>query len=128
MIFEKATRMKLRFPAGKGDISTEDLWDLPLTSKNGCNLDDVANTIFKGIKDTGVSFVKTVSRGDSTLNLKLNVVKAVIAYKLEAREAAERSVEKKAKQQQLLALIGEKQHDAMKGKSIEQLQKELNEL
>ena len=31
-MFQKASRLKLRFDSPKGLLSVEDLWDLPLTS------------------------------------------------------------------------------------------------
>ena len=47
-IFEQASRNKLRFDTNiKGVISTEDLWDLPLTSDTGrVNLDDIAKALY----------------------------------------------------------------------------------
>ena len=48
-IFEMATRKKIRFNSPQGDLSTEDLWDLPLSSKvNGkANLDDIAKDLHR---------------------------------------------------------------------------------
>ena len=45
-MFEKASRLKLRFSTSIGMLSAEDLWDLPLSSRNGtANLDDVARNL-----------------------------------------------------------------------------------
>ena len=58
-MFEKATRRKLRFTSAAGLLSTEDLWDLPLTSATGkANLDDIAKALNRRLKDAEeVSFV-----------------------------------------------------------------------
>ena len=41
-MFEQATRNKLRFESTKGPLSVEQVWDAPLTSRNGFSLDDIA--------------------------------------------------------------------------------------
>lgn len=42
-IFEQASREKVRFQTQVGQVSVEDLWELPLSSKaNKPNLDDIA--------------------------------------------------------------------------------------
>ena len=40
-LFAKATRDKVKFVTVKGEISIEDLWDLPLTSEKGFDLDSI---------------------------------------------------------------------------------------
>ena len=46
-LFAKATRDKVKFVTVKGEISIEDLWDLPLTSEKGFDLDSIARKIAK---------------------------------------------------------------------------------
>jgi len=67
-LFETASKNKLRFSSIKGNLTTEDLWDLPLTSKSGriC-LDNIAKQLYKELKDsTEESFVlpKTIINKD----------------------------------------------------------------
>ena len=46
-LFLQATREKFRFESSKGDLSVEQLWDLPLTSRTGFDLDTVAKAVNK---------------------------------------------------------------------------------
>lgn len=84
-IFEKASRQALRFASTVGELTTEQLWHLPLTSKNKACLDGIARNIYselKGLEE--VSFVE--SKPDprkSTLSLQLDIVKHIIAVRLE---------------------------------------------
>ena len=45
-LFKEALVQKLRFKTIRGNISTEELWDIPLTSKNGFSLNDIAKDIY----------------------------------------------------------------------------------
>ena len=59
-LFEIATRKKLRFPSLKGELSAEQLWDLPLSSRVGLDLDNIAKAVNKDLKaEEEDSFVKT---------------------------------------------------------------------
>jgi hypothetical protein len=49
-IFEQATRRAIRFESAKGDLSVEQLWDLPLQSRNQFDLDTVAKTVNRQLK------------------------------------------------------------------------------
>lgn len=114
-LFERASRAKFRFPSIKGDLSTEQLWDLPLTSKNGFSLDDVAKGINASLKATAEeSFVETAAnpaRGE--LAAKLEIVKAVIAYKIAENERRRTAADKAGQKQFLLELLAKKEADAM---------------
>lgn len=48
-IFQQASRSKLRFATQLGNLSTEDLWDLPLTSVKGVSLKSIATDLQKQI-------------------------------------------------------------------------------
>lgn len=64
-IFELATRQKLRFASAKGDLTTEQLWDLPLlisspTRDVKVDLDTLARSINHELKaQAEESFVST---------------------------------------------------------------------
>jgi DNA gyrase/topoisomerase IV subunit A len=131
-LFEIATRRKFRFASTRGQLSTEQLWDLPLTSTNseGVTLDAVARTVNQSLKAvTEESFVQPQKNtAAEELSQKLEVVKHVIAVKLAEREAATKLQEKAQRKQRILEVLAEKDNEALKGLSREELTKELAEL
>jgi hypothetical protein len=82
-LFIVASRKKFRFASERGDLSVEQLWDLPLTSKNGFNLNAVAIAVdseLKGLAEE--SFVETSTNPRRReLEQMLEVVKYVISVK-----------------------------------------------
>lgn len=129
-MFDKASRLKLRFSTQKGLVTVEDLWDLPLssTTNNAANLDDIAKDLFTQLKDTSISFVKKEQKCSEVIKLKFDVVKHVIDTKLAEQEAAEVKAVNKEKKQQLLALIAQKENDKLAGTSLEELRKMVDDL
>lgn len=129
-MFEKATRLKLRFETVKGLISVEDLWELPLTSKNQFDLDSVAKGISKKLKSMDEeSFVTpVVVCGKIELSLRFDIVKHIIAVKLNEREDRISESTKKDKKDNILRLIKQKRDEAFSTKSIEELEAELEGL
>lgn len=115
-IFARATMIKLRFPY-KGQISTEDLWDLSLEQ-----LDEVYRKISSSIKeDTVDSLIENTSPQDSNLALAKQVVKAVFLFKKEQADKAVAEQQRKQQRQKIMALIEEKDNAALGEKSVEEL-------
>jgi hypothetical protein len=130
-IFEEATRQKLRFETGKGLLSAEDLWDLPLSSATGkvC-LDGIAIDLHNQLKTTSdvVSFVDETAQKNPTIQLRFDVVKHVIDQrKRENAEAAAAKVRAETKQQ-ILAALARKRESAIDAMSEEDLVRKLSEL
>jgi hypothetical protein len=127
-MFEQASRLKLRFETSRGNISTEDLWDLPLTSITGFSLDDLAKSLNKAVNESEESFVVKRSKTDEILALRFDIVKHVIEVKLAEAEASRKALENKAQKEKIMGIIADKEDDALKGKSIPALKKMANEL
>jgi hypothetical protein len=133
-MFEQASRFKLRFDSPKGLLTTEDLWDLPLTSPSGnrAHLDAIAMSLYRQTRDAAevVSFVNPTaeSREKSELELRLAIVKHVIDVKLAERDALQAAAERRDKKQRLLELIARKQDEELSSKPIEELQALVNSL
>src|ERR1019366_4994663 len=108
-MFTKASRLKLRFASPAGLVSTEDLWDLPLTSGTGkANLDDIAKALFRQLKsDDNSSFVVKERKSDETLQLKFDVVKHIIDVRVAENEVLAVARINKEKKQQILAIIAQ---------------------
>jgi len=124
-VFEIATRKKFRFDTCKGQVTVEDLWDLPLTATNDRpNLDDIAKELYKKMKDENeMSFVKSTSQVNKEFNIikaKFDIVKH-IDVKLAEAEAAKKAKEIKARNQRILELIAQKEDEALASKSKEEL-------
>ena len=129
-LFERAARVKFRFPSIRGDLNTEQLYELPLTAKNEFSLDMVARRINADLKAaTEESFVEVASNpARSELTAKLDIVKAVIAYKIAENERRRTAANKAAEKQFLLDLLDKKRGDALSELSLEEIQARLNAL
>ena len=128
-LFAKATRDKVKFVTVKGEISIEDLWDLPLTSEKGFDLDSIARKIAKELKDsTEESFVKPSTKGSSLLELKLEVLKYIIKVKMEENETRKNLAEKKAKKEKLMEILAKKEDASLEALTPEEIRKQLEEL
>ncbi len=124
MLFEQATRMKLRISSSYGNISVEELWDLPLTSRsNKLNLDDIARSLHLELKNQDdVSFVtEKTSPKQSLLQLQFDIVKHIIDVKLAERNAAVNATKEKEKKDKILKIISEKEEDNLKNLSVDEL-------
>lgn len=123
-MFQLASRFKFRFNSSRGAVTVEDLWDLPLVSDRGPNLDDIARSLHKQLKeaDGGTSFVKPVVKKTDTIQLQFDIVKRIIDIKVAERDAATVAAEKAATKQKLLGLISRKQDAELEGKSVDDLQ------
>ena len=121
-MIEIATRNKFRFPF-KGVISTEDLWDLSVES-----LDNVFKTLNSEMKKTKEeSLLSTKSKDDEVLELKIEIVKHIVAVKQEEKEARERKFLDRERNQKIMSIIAAKQDEQLHNMSVEELQKLLVE-
>lgn len=132
-LFALAAMNKWRFWTMRGEVAAEGLFDLPLTSKTGMDLNTVAQSLDKEIKDAApVSFVssrvKHVDAKLETLKQKLALVVVVIEHKQELEAWAAEKAKVKQQRTQLLELINKRQADAMAALSLEDLQAQLDAL
>lgn len=120
-MFEKASKLKLRFKTSVGNLTVEDLWDIPLSGR-GVSLDKVAKALNKTIKEGDEeSFVVKKSSKDTALHLSFDIVKHIIEARLLEAEKNEKRAENSAKKEKILSIIADKEDDALKGKSAEEL-------
>ena len=129
-IFEQATRKALRFPSIRGELTTEQLWQLPLQAKTGFDLDSVAKQVNSELKAvTEESFVSTShSPAKDKFELMLTVVKHIIQVKLAEAENLKSMAEKEAKRQKLLQALARHQDAALEAMTPEELEAQLKAL
>lgn len=124
---EYIIRNKVRFASTRGDLTLEQLWDVPLCSTDGFNLDSVAKSANAAFKNaTEESFVST-KRGPGVTRLEntLEMVKHVIATKIREEDDAERRVKNKKERDTLLNILAEKQTGKLSELSEKELQKRI---
>ena len=130
-MFEKASRLRLRFMSPKGMLSVEDLWDLPLTSTTGkANLDDIARTLDSALKsNNNVSFVVTNSNNENAVvKLQFDIVLHIISTKIAENEAALKAKGNREKKQQLLEILERKQNAQVEAMSADEIRKMIEAL
>ncbi len=123
-MFEKSSRLKLRFETNKGLVRDEDLWDLALES---------LNTMAIGVKrqlveESGESFIKTKTKANVELELKLEILVHIINTKIAEKEVAKAKATKKAQLDQLNQLLANKKMQDLENLSSEELEKRIAEL
>lgn len=126
-LFEYASRIKLRFASVKGEITAEQLWDVPLRSRDDFNLDAVAKNANKALKAaTEESFVSAEPKPEHVrLEVALEVVKYVIAVKIAEEAAATKRAENKAEKEVLLKILAEKQEGKLSNLTEAELRKRI---
>ena len=127
-MFAKATRHAFRYNSTKGALTTEQLWELPLTG--AFSLNAVATEVTNSIKSMGEdSFVEVTPNPDLALaKKKLEVLKYVRDYKLEEKAAKQKAAERAAKRAKLLEILNNKENEAMSAMSKEEIMRELDKL
>lgn len=122
-IFENASRRKYRFNH-RGVITTEDLWDLPLT-----DLDSIYKSLRTQVKqqESEESLLAAKSAVDNELDDKIEIVRHIVAVR--QMEAEERKAEREnaRKKQRIYDMIAKKQDEKLENMSIEELTKLLDE-
>lgn len=129
-IFEAATRRKLRFESAIGLLSVEQLWDLPLTTKNKVDLDGLARGVARELRDLDDgSFVKlTPDPRKAELEVRLEILKHIIAVKMADAEAARKAAETAERKQKLLQALANKQDAALGQMSEAEIRAEIEKL
>lgn len=123
-LFMLASRAKYRFTSVAGNLSVEDLWDLPLSDSRRVNLDDIAKGLNRQLKETSEeSFVSAEPTAKTNeIKAKFDLVLFVIKVKKDERNQAQALAEKAANKQKIMALIDKKKDEALAGKPLEELQ------
>lgn len=122
-MFIKASREKVRFPY-KGLATVEDLWDLSVTE-----LDKIYKSLnAKAKRAQEESLLEVKTSEDETLTAQIEIIKYIVSVKLEEKKAAEMAKERKEQKQKIMSILASKQDEALQGKSIEELEKMLDEL
>ena len=120
----------MRFPSIRGNITTEDLFSLPLTSNSGFSLDAVAKSVNASLKALGEE--SFVNQGDATqrnaLTIMLDVVKMVIEFHQEQNAIVLAKREKRARRAKLLEALENHENNELAQMSKEDILKQLEEM
>jgi len=131
-IFAYASRKKLRFETPKGNLSTEDLWDLPLTAKEGnLSIDVVGKAMTNAVRDNEGNEAFVVVEGsevDPSLKIRLGILEHIRDHKVNYANRVEKAILTKAKKQRLMELLEKKKGEALEDHSVEEIEKMLEEL
>lgn len=120
-IYKNASKQKLRFKTSKGNLSTEQLWDLSLNE-----LDALAVSLEEETDKTAKkSFLTETSTKNQTAKLRFDIVLDVLETKVKARDTALKAAETKARNQKIMSLIQDKEDESLKEKSVDELKKML---
>jgi hypothetical protein len=127
-LFFIAARDKYTFNTVHGNATASDLFSLPLetTDSKRTSLDDIARSLDKELKESaGTSFVRKgkTSQKELILSNKLEIVKAIIAYKIAENEAKMDAQEKLANKEKIRTIIDRKKDIALENMTLEELTK-----
>lgn len=127
-MYKIASRKKLRIQTNRGMLSVEQLWDL---SKE--DIGELAKSIRKRINDQkGVSgdseldFLKPSAQTEETIDeLTFRILKDIYTTKQAEEDKAHRRAAARENNRKILELIAKKQDQELENKSIEELEKML---
>lgn len=122
-IFEEASRQKLRFPTVKGNLTVEQLWDLPL-DKTEVNLYQLASELVAEVQskpEKELSFFKKATTKNKLAELKFNIVKHIVTTRVAEIEEKEQEAAIKSEIAEIDKLIAVKTQEAKASLSVDEL-------
>jgi len=127
--FAYSTQNKLRFASPRGDLTAEDLFDLPLTSARGISLDSISTTV---LEEKAATPRKSLVVKETTTNIdadvKIAIIEYIVAYKQELASAKEGLKAKQARILKVEEALLAKDEKALTKASKKELEAELAEL
>lgn len=126
-LFLLASRKKFRFPSEKGELTVEQLWDIPLTSRSGFSVNNIAIEVNRELRSLEEeSFVET-SRNPrrDTLKAMLELLKIVISVRQEEAKKASAAAERATRRQKIMEAIEAKERKEMDSVSLDDLRLQL---
>lgn len=122
-LFITAIRNKFRFEY-RGIISVEDLWDLKVEA-----LDDIYRNLSSQIKKANEeSLLKSKTKEQEVIELKMQIVKYIVEEKLKEAENRRQAKARKEQKQKIMEILNEKEDQDLKNKSAEELKAMLEDL
>lgn len=115
-IFELAAKNKFRYHF-KGEITTEDLFDLSVT-----DLDAIYKNLKKEAEKTGeTGLLITHTKEDAICATKMEIVQYIFNQKQQEKADQKAKAEKKLKRQKIMQALYEQQENELKQKSSSEL-------
>jgi len=132
-VFAKALRQKLRFPSLIGDLTIEQLWDLPISNKgirNKASLVDIGKSLVVDRDPQLPDFLVTASPDPSSEKnvLRLSVLQAIIETKREEERDREAKDVKMRQVNLLREMIMKRELTDLESHDTEALRNMLKEL
>jgi hypothetical protein len=127
-IYKFAAQNQLRFASKRGDLTAEQLFQLPLKSHTGFDLDTVARTIngqLKGVSEESFVEDNTADPRKQALSVALEIVKDVIATKQAENRASLTKANKAMERKKILDAIAAKRDEKLSQASLDELEKQL---
>ena len=129
-MYKKASQQKLRIATSRGMLSVEQLWDLPKEE-----IGQLAVALRKRIKDargingdSELDFLQPAEHSEETVDeLTFHILKDIYQTLQANEDSARRLAAKRQRNRKLLEVIARKQDQELEGKSIEELEKMLEE-
>lgn len=123
-LFVIASRKKYRFKSGRGQLTTEALWELDLEDLNtiAITLDDESE------KEGKKSFIKKRNVKSKELSNKLDIVKYIIEVKMNESEVRKTRAVNNQQKQLLESLLEKKKMEELENLSPDQIEEKLKEL
>lgn len=129
-IFEQASRRDLRFESAAGLLDVANLWNLPLTRRDGrVSLDELAKKYHAELKNAEqTSFVEDTSAADTETQLRFDIILHIIKVKKDEKLESLRRQEAAIKRRKIMELIERKQDEALSAASLDELRSMLDAL
>lgn len=123
-VWFNAVLNKYRFSCSKGNLTTEDLFDLKMKELDGIYqdlVDEIDQLEGKSLYDSDED--KNKMDEIKVLNDKINIVESIFNYHKANKEAAKRKTKIKTMKDELNEVIAQKQKDELASLSVEELKK-----